>query len=477
MNSKYDYDVVIIGAGISGLVCGCYLAKAGLKTLIVEKNPQVGGYCTSFYRKGFRFDSSIHYIGGVKSGSLSKILKELELDKLLFKQIDPSDRVILPDSETYIRANPSDTISEFRKSFPEDSEKVTAFFDFIRQNSYLEIIRKVKNITFKELLDSYFRSNNLRASIDTLLLGNMGLTSSKMSAITGVVFFKEFLLDPGYYPEGGFQKFADFIANRFKDYGGNIILADEVNTIPLNDNLVSGVITDKKGFINSRYVVSSIDTTKVFKDLIKPDTPERKIADNLIPSGSIFSVYIGLKKEIMKIIGSDSNIWVVNTKNVESSYEKLKENIDRDIIQLIMMTFPAFKQIDKGNDKKLTMEIFTPAPFDSKKYWEGKRGNLSAAVLDLAKRAIPALDKYIDLQITATPQTFYRYTYNRNGAAFGWASNKEQTEYPSMPQKVSIRNLFLAGHWTTMSAGQSGVSTVALSGKKAAGIILETMGK
>ncbi len=305
----------------------------------------------------------------------------------------------------------------------------------------------------------------------------MGLTSSKMSAITGIVFFKEFLLDPGYYPKGGFQKFADCIAERFKDYGGEIIFADEVNTIPLNDGLVSGVITNKNGFINSKYVVSSIDTTKVFKELIKSNTPERKVTDRLVPSGSIFSVYIGLKKEIMKTIDSDSNIWVVNTQNVEGYYEKLKENIDRNIIQLIMMTFPTFKESDKGKDNKLTMEIFTPAPFDSKNYWEKKRENLSFSVLELAKKAIPDLDKYIDLQITATPQTFYRYTYNRNGAAFGWASNKEQTEYPSMTQKVSIRNLFLAGHWTTMSAGQSGVSTVALSGKKAAGIILGAMGK
>lgn len=49
---KYDYDVIIIGAGISGLICGCYLAKAGLKVLIVEKNANPGGYCVSFKEKG-----------------------------------------------------------------------------------------------------------------------------------------------------------------------------------------------------------------------------------------------------------------------------------------------------------------------------------------------------------------------------------------------------------------------------------------
>ena len=33
---KNTYDAVIIGAGIGGLVCGCYLAKAGMKMLITS---------------------------------------------------------------------------------------------------------------------------------------------------------------------------------------------------------------------------------------------------------------------------------------------------------------------------------------------------------------------------------------------------------------------------------------------------------
>ena len=37
------YDVVIAGGGHNGLVLGCYLAKAGLKVCIVERNEKVGG--------------------------------------------------------------------------------------------------------------------------------------------------------------------------------------------------------------------------------------------------------------------------------------------------------------------------------------------------------------------------------------------------------------------------------------------------
>lgn len=37
------YDVIIVGAGHSGLVAGFYLARAGLKVLMLERSHQVGG--------------------------------------------------------------------------------------------------------------------------------------------------------------------------------------------------------------------------------------------------------------------------------------------------------------------------------------------------------------------------------------------------------------------------------------------------
>ena len=41
--SSNTYDAIVIGGGHNGLVNGAYLAKAGLRTLIVERRPIVGG--------------------------------------------------------------------------------------------------------------------------------------------------------------------------------------------------------------------------------------------------------------------------------------------------------------------------------------------------------------------------------------------------------------------------------------------------
>jgi len=40
---KTKYDIAIIGGGHNGLVAACYLAKAGLSVLVLERNPEIGG--------------------------------------------------------------------------------------------------------------------------------------------------------------------------------------------------------------------------------------------------------------------------------------------------------------------------------------------------------------------------------------------------------------------------------------------------
>ncbi len=57
------YDCIVVGAGHNGLVCACYLAKAGRRVLVLERRPVVGGaVCTEEIVPGYKFDvgSSAH---------------------------------------------------------------------------------------------------------------------------------------------------------------------------------------------------------------------------------------------------------------------------------------------------------------------------------------------------------------------------------------------------------------------------------
>ncbi len=64
------FDAVVIGGGHNGLVCGAYLSRAGLSTLVLEKNSVVGGAAVSEeYVPGFRFSTFSYLMSLVASKS------------------------------------------------------------------------------------------------------------------------------------------------------------------------------------------------------------------------------------------------------------------------------------------------------------------------------------------------------------------------------------------------------------------------
>src|SRR3990170_1777727 len=122
------YDVIIIGAGIAGLVCGAFLAKSGKKVLIIEQHSIPGGYCTSFKRKGFIFDAAVHHIGGGgKWRVVGRGLKELDIN-INFLQLDPMDSINFPSFSIDVPAEIDDYVDLLKKRFPSESEKLSLFF-------------------------------------------------------------------------------------------------------------------------------------------------------------------------------------------------------------------------------------------------------------------------------------------------------------------------------------------------------------
>jgi protoporphyrinogen oxidase len=75
---KPTYDVIIIGAGLGGLVCAYYLTKNGKKVLIIEKEDFLGGRASSINNKGFIMDQGAPYII-LLGKSMRRLFKEIQL--------------------------------------------------------------------------------------------------------------------------------------------------------------------------------------------------------------------------------------------------------------------------------------------------------------------------------------------------------------------------------------------------------------
>jgi len=472
---KDKYDVVIIGAGIGGLVCGCYLAKAGLKVLIVEKNDKPGGYCTSFEKDGYRFDVGVHYLGGIKRGILGQILEELDIkDQIKFHQFDPTDKIIMPDNITYIRANPYDTIKEFKKSFPKEKRNIERFFKFIFKEEALKIYKKLQRLTFKKLLDIFFKDFRLKATL-SVLIGNTGTSSYIAPAFPCVVLFRQYILDPGYYPQKQIQQFPNILTYIFKKYGGELILSKEVTRIVTNTKRVNGVKIDGEERVNTYFVVSNGDVTQTFRKLLDIKSRESKIVTKMKPAPSMFGVYLGINnKNLRKDINGSHNIYFFDTYNINKAYSKIEENISSNELPWIVCSFPSLHISEKESQRKNSIVILTFAPYKSINFWRKHEKRLTEQVIKKASNIIPNLNHFIEKKFSFTPITFLKYTLNREGSFVGWLLKRKYMRSSLLPQRTSISGLYITGHWSTSGyLPFGGISNVAFLGRRTAAFVLK----
>lgn len=469
---KYDYDAIIIGAGISGLVCGCYLAKAGLRTLIIEKNAAPGGYCVSFKRKGYQFDACVHFLSTFRKGSkFYKILNNIGLfDKVKIIRHNPSDIIVASGCKVKIYNKPNDTISEFKKCFPGERNQIEKFFKFIISTPTISL-SALRNKTLKELLDIYFTDEFLKTLLSVMILGFAGSPPYQISATVACLIYREFVLfDAGYYPVGGMQAFSDGLSEVFTQFGGKILFSNSAKEIKVERNKVKGVVLGNGEYISGKYIVSACDARQTFFKLIGKNNLNDnfvKSIKELVPSYSSFLVYLGMDDNFNCPEELKTNMWVINSREIKEICTKLLkfENIH------LAITSPSMKDIFASKNNKKAICLTTTVPFISAEYWkdERTRKDLENRLIKLASQAIPELEKNINLKFNATPLTLYKWTYNYNGASYGWEGRPGQFGNPDISEKTMIDNLYLTGHWNNMG---SGVTSVANSGYDTAKMIL-----
>ena len=98
-----NFDIVIIGSGLGGLLCANILSKQGFKVAVLEKNTVPGGCLQTFKRKNVVFDTGIHYVGSFDEGQrMHKFYKYLGLlPGLNIRKLNPDgfDKFLIGDKE------------------------------------------------------------------------------------------------------------------------------------------------------------------------------------------------------------------------------------------------------------------------------------------------------------------------------------------------------------------------------------------
>ena len=469
------YDVVIIGAGIGGLVCANYLVKLGMKVLLVEKQPKVGGCCTSFTKDGFTFDTGIHALGSCRdSGYIGRVLLDLGLkEKASIKRTDPSDVIIISEDKYSIRNSLENTIEEFQLKFPGEARNIKKFFEFLAYTTLLELYIKLDGKTFRDLLNRFFSDKKLKSTI-SVFLGCLQLPSDKVCGLSTAILYKEFILDGGYYPRGGMQKFSDMFADNFVHNGGDLRANTAVTKIISKNGKVEGVMIEGENYIKAKYVVSCCDAMTTFFELLDDNQAVggiRNRLEKLTPSSSAFVVYLGLKETIKEKIPHCCSLWYAPSYETDETLSKLYDSILNLSEKYVLFSFLSAHDNEMAPKNKESICLIIGAPYLSKEFWQKNKKRVAENIIDRASIIVPKLADMIEVKESASPLTFHKFTQNFHGAFRGWASTPYQTKKNILPQEVkSLQNLFLAGHWVTQPA-QGGVPMVADSGRNVAKII------
>ncbi|MGH8427206.1 MAG: phytoene desaturase family protein [Gammaproteobacteria bacterium] len=127
------YDAIIVGGGHNGLVCACYLARGGLKTLVLERREIVGGAAvTEEFHPGFRNSTASYTVSLLHP----KVIRELNLAQHGLRIVERPLANFLPLGDGgYLKVGPDTaaTQREFARFSQRDAKRLPAYEAMLEQ--------------------------------------------------------------------------------------------------------------------------------------------------------------------------------------------------------------------------------------------------------------------------------------------------------------------------------------------------------
>ena len=297
------YDALIVGAGHNGLTCGAYLARAGKKTLILERKPNIGGASvTEEFAPGYRASTYSFIMGHLHP----RVIAELELRKHGLEHI-PAPNVCNPTEDDCIvfSKDPKKTHEQIARFSRKDADNYPRFFEHFQ--STVTLLRELQMLTpinpFRRDLAGLFKTaktawklRNYEKEIYTLMQtlslsafdyvsrwfesdivkakfmfwATIGGNVGPYSPGTAFYLVAHLIGQTGLsFARGGMGSIADAIAGAGKQHGMEIRTRADVAEIMVRDGRAYGVRLASGEEILSGIVVSNVNAKVTFGGMVK----------------------------------------------------------------------------------------------------------------------------------------------------------------------------------------------------------------
>ncbi|MBS4012511.1 MAG: NAD(P)/FAD-dependent oxidoreductase [Bacteroidetes bacterium] len=465
MSNEKKYDVVIIGSGIGGLLCGLILAKSRYSVCILEKHHQIGGNIQTFKRKGCTFTTGMHYVGSLEEGEiLNKVFKYLGIiDKIKVRKLDEKcfEKIYIEDEEFNYAMGMDNFKAQLLEYFPEEKDAIEKYIKKIES-----IWKNIKLINLEEVteadifkLDSltenaydFIESLTDNKKLKALLVATNGLYAGvkEKTPMHIHAIINKFFINSAWKLDESEVLLADVIKNEIESYGGEVLTNKEVKKINCENGLAINAVTTNNEVFEARNFISDIHPAKT-TELLEAGLL-RKIYVNRIKNAentiSCFSLYIVLKKNSLKHI--NSNIYYSDSWNVWGTDTYDSKNWPKGYI---FYTSP-----DKDNGEYAeSATTITYMKYEEVEKWEnttiGKRGDdyldykkmKAEAFLKVIEKKIPDFRSHIDTYYTASPLTYRDYTGIPEGSMYGIIKDCNNPLDSFISHNTKVTNLFLTG--------------------------------
>jgi all-trans-retinol 13,14-reductase len=488
-----QFDAIIIGSGLGGLSCAAAFARQGFKPLVLEQHSKPGGYATTFKRKGFEFDASLHSTTvGERNGVYNLINGFPEITDIEFVPHSDLYRAVFPDYDIRVpQKNLQNYIDMLIGYFPEEKAGIEGIFEDMQGllNDVRKISRAAEQIdmsrfavdfpflvksadkTWGVMVDARIKSPQLKAIISSLWV-YFGLPPSRLSPFYYALPTLGYLEQGGYYPIGKSQKISDALVKFIEERGGKVMLKTRVKEILMKDHAAYGVKTDKGAEFLAKVLVSNACAHDTFQKMMNEADYLKDYLqklENYSVSLSGFQVFLGLKTDLISKTGiKDTEIFYYPGYDIDSIYTAMA-NADLENGGHAVTLYDNLYQ-GYSPEGKNTLNIMTLMGYDHWKKYEADyfKGNKDAYRAEKERMAdiliekteqalLPGLREAIEVKEIGTPLTHLRYTSNYRGAIYGWDQTLDNSSRNRLPHKTPIKNLYLAGAWTSPGHGYGAV--------------------
>lgn len=460
-----NFDFIIIGSGIGGLVSGIILAKEGHSVCILEKNHQAGGNMQTFKRDGYKFSTGLHYIGSMDEGqTLHRFFKYLGiLPDLKLKQLDLEgyDRIVFgEEDQLYNLAQGWDHFKEsLTRQFPEEKAAidgyVSAVHDSIRSIPVYDLETAGSfNLDLSRLnrcTMSYLRSITKNQRLQHVLAGANSVYhgAARRTPLYLHSCIRNSFVSSAWKVAGGSDHLTDVLLQAFAAAGGTMVTDAPVTGFSTESDQIDGVFLKDgrkysgKQFISNLHPAATLQLTGLEK--IRGGFRQR--IESLENTAGFFTLYLVFKEDFFPYMNY----------NLFQYYhdDYFTDELPEEHWPHSYVIYTPF--YEEGQQFTRTASIISFMKNDECRKWvdlpPDQRGQdyyyfremKAEKLLDAVEKRYPGIRTGIEKYYVSTPVTFKDFTGSPEGSGYGILKDCKDPVRSIILPRTKIPNLYFTG--------------------------------